>query len=217
MYHYVRPDPGPDDPVGEDLSVSPENFAAQMDYLAKAGFTTMTMQELDEVRQGKIGLPKHPIVLTFDDGYRDFYTTVYPILKKHHFKATSFIITGFVGNPQYVTWDMIAEMQRSGLVEFGCHTVTHLDLSTLSLADAQHQILDAQKTLEQHLGEPILDFAYPSGEYDAQTLQVLQQGGFQSAVTTAYGWAQAGDASLELPRVRVHGAVTLAAYEAMLQ
>ena len=73
MYHYIRPDPGKADSIGEDLSVSPEHFAAQMDYLAKHHFTTLTLAELADVRAKRLALPVNPIVLTFDDGYRDFY------------------------------------------------------------------------------------------------------------------------------------------------
>lgn len=74
MYHYIRPDPGPDDPVGQGLSVSPELFAEHLAYLAEQGYSTITMAELADAWQGRRSLPSKPIVLTFDDGYRDFYT-----------------------------------------------------------------------------------------------------------------------------------------------
>lgn len=217
MYHYVRPSPGPSDPIGVDLSVPPKDFEEQMAWLSLSGFTTLTMHEFDEVRAGKIGLPKKPIVLTFDDGYRDFYTSVFPLLKKYHLKATAFIITGFVGQPNYMTWDMIEEIDKSGLVDVGGHTVTHPDLAQLSNAEATDQIVKCKTALEQHLGHPIYDFAYPSGDYSSATVQILQQAGFQTAVTTENRWARASDPLLELPRVRVHGQVTIDEYKAMLQ
>ncbi len=74
MYHYIHPDPGPDDPVGQGLSVSPELFADPLAYLAEQGYSTITMAELADAWQGRRSLPSKPIVLTFDDGYRDFYT-----------------------------------------------------------------------------------------------------------------------------------------------
>lgn len=217
MYHYVRPSPGPSDPIGVDLSVPPQAFEQQMAWLALSGYTTMTMHEFDEVRAGKIGLPEKPIILTFDDGYRDFYTSVFPVLKKYHLKATSFVITGFVGEPAYMTWDMIKEIDRSGLVEVGAHTVTHLDLSALSDAEATSQIVNCKAALEQHLGHPVDDFAYPSGKYTSATLEILQKAGFQTAVTTQNRWTRASDPLLELPRVRVHGQVTIGEFKAMLQ
>lgn len=217
MYHYVRPSPGPSDPIGVDLSVPPQNFEEQIAWLVASGFNTMTMRELEEVRAGKIGLPPKPIVLTFDDGYRDFYTSVFPLLKKYHLKATAFIITGFVGQPAYMTWGMIEQIDKSGLVDVGAHTVTHLDLAQLSTAEQTEQIDNCQKALEQHLGHTVYDFAYPSGDYNSTTLRILQQAGFQTAVTTQNRWSQATDPPLQLPRVRVHGQVTLFEYKAMLQ
>jgi len=217
MYHYVRPSPGPSDPIGVDLSVPPQDFEEQIAWLVSSGFNTMTMRELEEVRAGKIGLPPKPIVLTFDDGYRDFYTSVFPLLKKYHLKATAFIITGFVGQPAYMTWSMIDAIDKSGLVDVGAHTVTHPDLAQLSTAEQTEQIDNCQKALEQHLGHPVYDFAYPSGDYNSTTLEILQRAGFQTAVTTQNRWSQATDPSLQLPRVRVHGQVTLVEYKAMLQ
>ena len=217
MYHYVRPDPGKNDPVGEDLSVSPGNFQAQMAWLARNGYHTMTVGELNRVRRHEIGLPTKPIALTFDDGYRDFYTAAYPVLKQYGFKATLFVITGFLGQPQYVTWDMVTEMDRSGLIEMGAHTVTHRDLPSLSAAAARNEIFDSKQTLETRLGHPVVSFNYPSGRYDDAVVALVKQAGYQIAVTTQGGWARATENALLLPRVRVHGAVTLAAFAGMLQ
>lgn len=217
MYHYIRPDPGKNDPIGEDLSVSPDHFQAQMAWLAQNGYHTMTVSELNQVRNHQIGLPTKPIVLTFDDGYRDFYTAAYPVLKQYGFKATLFVITGVVDQPPYVTWDMIKEMDRSGLIEMGAHTVTHRDLPSLSAADARQEIFESKQTLETRLGHPVVSFNYPSGRYDDAVVALVKQAGYQIAVTTQGGWARATEDSLLLPRVRVHGAVTQAAFTGMLE
>ncbi|HET7034249.1 MAG TPA: polysaccharide deacetylase family protein [Thermomicrobiaceae bacterium] len=205
MYHYVRPDPGPGDPAGEDLSVTPEDFAAEMDYLAAQHYTTMTLGELEVVRERRAPLPARPVVLTFDDGYRDFYTDAWPVLRRHHFKATIFVITGVVGSERYLSWDMIRELDGSGLIEVGSHTVDHPELPALSDAQARAEIVDSKKTLEEHLGHPVVAFSYPAGHYTQREVDDVRQAGYGCAVTTRGAFARAGDPALELPRFRIHG------------
>src|SRR5690606_25975578 len=163
MYHYVRPDPGPGDPIGRDLSVSPEAFAAQMAWLAEAGFTTLTLGELAAVRANQLALPPQPLVLTFDDGYRDFYEHAWPVLEHQGVKATVFAITGVVDHPPYLTWDMLTALHESGLIEIASHTVTHRELPTLSAAEMEHELRQSKQDLESRLGLPVASFSYPVG------------------------------------------------------
>lgn len=217
MYHYVRPEPGANDPIGQDLSVSPEHFAEQMAWLAAQGYTTLTISELEAARQGEIGLPPKPVVLTFDDGYRDFYTAAFPLLKRYGFKATVFVVTGFVDQPRYVTWDMLGEMDRSGLVEIGSHTVSHVELPSLSDAQATRELTESKQALERHLGHPVPSFCYPSGRVNDHTVALVKAAGYDIAVTTQFGWSKATQDSLLLPRVRIHGSETLAQFQAALK
>ncbi len=209
MYHYIRPSPGPSDPVGEDLSVSPRMFAAQMQYLASHGYHPITLAQLALARAHRFALPPRPIVLSFDDGYRDFYTTAWPILRRHHFASVLFVITSRVGWPLYVTWEQLEWMERSGLVEVGDHTVHHDDLPSLTYSEARAEILDARRAIEQHLRHPAVSFSYPGGRYDSQDVQILRGAGFRVAVTTIYGYAEPTDDPLLLPRVRIHGSTSL--------
>ena len=216
MYHYIRPDPGHGDPIGQDLSVTPEQFAEQTKYLADHHFTTMTMAELADVRAGRLALPANPIVLTFDDGYQDFYTHAWPLLREHGFKATSFIVTAVVGQPPYVTWEMIDEMQQSGLIEFGSHTVTHKELPFLSDGQAKQEIEQSKQPLEAHLGHPVRSFSYPVGRFSDRDVELVRSTGYEIAVTTMGGHAKSDQDPLRLPRVRIHGTTTLSQFGAML-
>jgi peptidoglycan/xylan/chitin deacetylase (PgdA/CDA1 family) len=209
MYHYVRPDPGPDDPIGRNLSVSPETFDAQMSHLAHNGFTTMTMGDLADVRAGRKPLPPKPVVLTLDDGYRDFYTHAWPVLQKYGIKATSFIITDWVDQPHYVTWQMIDEMAASGLIEFGSHTRDHKELPRLRDDHAGDEIVESKKTLEAHLGQAVRSFCYPAGKFTPQDAELVSRAGYEIAVTTEPGFAKADDSSVLLPKVRINGSTTL--------
>src|SRR5205085_6242065 len=132
--------------------VTPKAFAQQMAYLVSGGYTTVTLDDvIQAVLTGK-ALPQRPVVLTFDDGYEDFYTAAFPVLEQDGLKATSFIITGRVGMSDYLTWDQMKAMQASGLVQFESHTVHHVDMSQISLVRAQKELTDSKVALEEHLG-----------------------------------------------------------------
>ena len=205
MYHYVRVVTDPKDRLGINLSVKPDLFAAQMQYLADNGYTTLTMGEVHAILAGQMPLPERPIALTFDDGYRDFYTAAWPVLRQHGFKATSYVISGFIGWDAYMTWPMLKELDASGQVEIGAHTVDHADLKAMSAPRRAQEINGSKLALEEGLGHPVTAFCYPSGKYDAGVVALVRQAGFLTATTVEYGTKQNLQWAFELPRVRVTG------------
>lgn len=216
MYHYIRPMPGPNDPVGQDLTVTPRRFAQQLAYLVSHGYHTITLEDLSLARAHKYALPRHPVVLTFDDGYEDFYTTAWPLLRRYYFRATIFVITGFVGRHNYLTWREIKQLDSTGMVEIGSHTVDHLDLTTLSLPAARYQLVQSRRELANKLRHPVDSFSYPGGKFNSQVVELVREAGYRSAVTTLYGWATSQVDPLALPRVRIHGSTTLAEFAHLL-
>ncbi|MFN8539887.1 MAG: polysaccharide deacetylase family protein [Thermomicrobiales bacterium] len=216
MYHYVRTVTDPSDTVGINLSVTPEKFAAQMQYLADNGYTTLTMAEVYAILAGAQPLPPKPVALTFDDGYRDFYTAAWPVLKKHNFKATSYIITSVIGWEQYMTWAMLQELDATGQVEIGSHTRTHPDLRGMTKEKRWDEIIGSKAILEEGLGHPVVSFCYPAGYYNADALADVKRAGYQTAVTTAYGIKQNVQGAFEMPRVRVNGPDSLSVWAGKL-
>jgi peptidoglycan/xylan/chitin deacetylase (PgdA/CDA1 family) len=105
MYHYIREYHFSKDPTGNQLSVSPNSFDQQMQYLVSHGYTPISLDTMYGILSGKASVAGKPIVLTFDDGYIDFYANAYPILKKYGFHAVSFVPTRFVGRPEYVSME----------------------------------------------------------------------------------------------------------------
>ncbi len=205
MYHYIRVNPWPSDKVGFSLSVTPYDFASQLDWLQNHGYHTISLDELGANLLYGTSLPSKPIVLTFDDGYRDFYTAAYPELKKRNLKALNFVITGFVGLPQYLTWNEITEMSKSGLITFGAHTVNHVAMTYLSDENDLQELTKSKQDLEAHLHYPINWFAYPFGNSDSRTAFLVKQAGFLGAFTTKPGTAQTTDTLFLQPRVRIGG------------
>jgi peptidoglycan/xylan/chitin deacetylase (PgdA/CDA1 family) len=215
MYHYIRINPNPRDTLGFNLSVTPDDFAHQLDWLAQNGYHPVDLADLRAYLAGYHALPDRPIILTFDDGYRDMYTSAFPLLRAHHFKAVSYIVSGFLGAPPSVTADMVREMDANG-IEIGAHTVSHADLTALSPSDLHHEVFDSKASLEALLGHPVLDFCYPYGKVNAGVAATVQAAGFESATTTQPGVGHMVGDRFYWPRVRVNGGESLAAVVASL-
>lgn len=204
MYHYIRVNPDPNDKLGFNLSVTPADFAQQMDWLAANGYHPIDFDDLRGYLLGSGGLPERPVVLTFDDGYRDLYTTAYPVLRAHRFKAVSYVVSGFVGSPVSVTAEQVLEMDANG-VQIGAHTVSHADLTALSGGNLWHEVYDSRAALEGLLGHPVLDFCYPSGRVNDAVVRAVQAAGFQTATTTQPGVVHSAGDRFLWTRVRVSG------------
>lgn len=205
MYHYIRVVNDPKDQVGINLSVTPAAFAAQMQYLADRGYTTLTMREVHAILAGERPLPPKPIALTFDDGYRDFYTAAWPILQRHGFKATNYVVTNFIGWDAYMTWPMLQELDASGQIEIGAHTRSHGDLRSQKPERRWDEIAGSKAILEEGLGRPVTTFCYPAGFYNDAALADVKRARFLTAVTTQAGTKQNLQWAYALPRIRVNG------------
>jgi peptidoglycan/xylan/chitin deacetylase (PgdA/CDA1 family) len=208
MYHYIRVNPDPADRLGFNLSVTPVDFARQMDWLAASGYHPIDFDDLRGYLLGGGDLPDRPVVLTFDDGYRDLYTAAYPVLRAHHFKAVAYIVSGFVNSPVNVTADQVLEMDANG-IQIGAHTVSHADLTKLSGAGLWHEVADSKASLEGLLGHPVLDFCYPSGRFDDRVVRAVQAAGFLTATTTQPGLVHSAGDRFTWTRVRVSGGESL--------
>ncbi len=209
MYHHIRINPRPQDRVWVSLNVTSEQLDAQLNYLATHNYHVITLDDLYNALTKGGALPENPIILSFDDGYRNFYDNAYPILKKHNMKAIEFIITAVEGANAYLTWDQISEMYKSGLVEFGAHTQHHPNLPDLSTTMINNEITLSKSDLESHLGKPIKWFAYPYGGYNNYIENEVQKAGYLGAVSTIYGGVQSKDKLYLLPRIGVSGAFSL--------
>jgi peptidoglycan/xylan/chitin deacetylase (PgdA/CDA1 family) len=211
MYHYVSVPPPDADKYRLDLSVTPANFDAQMEYLASEGYHPVRLSDVAEfLRNGK-PLPINPIVLTFDDGYLDNHQYALPILKKYKFPATFFIIAQIVDDkkPGYMTWNQIEDLAIEGM-EIGSHSMTHPDLKDKPRVFQTSEIAGSKLVIESRIGTPIKSFSFPAGKYDAQTIQLLRAAGYLAAVTTEpQGAKQSADAVFELQRIRVRGSHSL--------
>ncbi len=204
MYHYIRINPDPDDILGDSLSVTPAEFAAQIELLTRYGYRGVTFAQLLAYFKDNVPLPPRPVILTFDDGYRDFYTDAYPVLRQYGQPATVFLVTGFLDWPQYLTREQVVEMAAAG-IEFGGHTAHHVDTRGMDEELAAVEIVESKRELETLLGKPLLAFSYPNGGYTSWAIGQVEAAGYQAAVTTQYGMWHSQSDLLALSRVRVAG------------
>lgn len=216
-YHYVGNNPNPKDLQRNALSISPDKFAEQMKYLKDNGFTSISYDTLYAALRKQATLPSKPIILTFDDGYIDFYYNAYNILRQHGLSATVFVPTGLVGQPSYLTWDMIKEMYSSGLIKYGAHSVHHYHLASLSSDSAFSEIMDSKKALQDALGIPINIMAYPYGETNGGVVSLVQKAGYIGAIGTWASKLQSEGTIYNSPRLRISGSIDIASFASLLQ
>ncbi|HEV7466520.1 MAG TPA: polysaccharide deacetylase family protein [Candidatus Dormibacteraeota bacterium] len=209
MYHYVRVNPVRQDRLGDSLSVTPRDFAAQMALLHHAGVTTVTLDDVVTALGGGRPLPPRAVVLTFDDGYRDFSTAAVPVLRAHGFRATVFVVSGFLGRPGYMTADDVVAAAGAGMT-IGAHTVHHVQLTRIPVGLARVEIEVSRRQLEQLSGQPVNDFAYPYGDTSRTVQAMVASAGFHDAVTTVFGASEEPRQQLTLSRVRIEGGDSLA-------
>ncbi|MDU2064992.1 MAG: polysaccharide deacetylase family protein [Sporomusaceae bacterium] len=187
------------------LTVSSSEFEAQMAYLADHGYQTITPDELADYLQLGKPLPRKPILITMDDGYEDNYQVAYPILQRYQAKATIFIITDFVGRyDRYLTWEQIAQMSAHD-IDFESHTLSHVDLATVSPTEAQKQLTASKAALEWHLGRPVNYLAYPGGEYSQQIIDMTKAAGYRAAFTVHFGRDRIHSTLYTLNRIPIFG------------
>lgn len=211
LYHSVSRDPpGWIAPV----TVSPDDFEEQLDRIADSGRTVVPLSRLVSALHGGPRLPPRCAVLTFDEGFADFYWTVAPQLTARGLPATLYVTTGAVHTPgatrdgsllppaPMLTWRQIATLDACG-VEIGGHTVTHPQLDTLPAAWVRNEVTESKRRLEDVLGHPVSAFAYPHGYSSATVRREVREAGWTSAAAVENAFSSAADDPLRIARLTV--------------
>lgn len=213
-YHYIGNNPNPKDKARDALEVTPDKFEEQMQYLSSNGFTPISLDTLYAIFTNQNRRPAKAIVLTFDDGYIDFYTTAFPILKRFNFHAVSFIPTGLIGGGYYMNWSQIKEIQSSGLITFEDHTVTHSNLASLSYSAALKQMVDSKNLLALQTGYPVNFIAYPYGINNNLVQKAVKEAGFLGGLGTWIG--KSAGMGMNMPRIKVSGIWSISEFASRL-
>jgi peptidoglycan/xylan/chitin deacetylase (PgdA/CDA1 family) len=171
--------------------VRPEQFDALLGSLRSAGYEGISFDQYLAHRRGEGTLPRKPILLTFDDGYRSNAEVAVPILRKHGFSATIFVVPGRFGGwnewdaedvqEPLLTVDEIRELRDQGF-HFGSHTMTHVRLTAATPDVALRQLRESREALEALLGEPVRTICYPWAQHDATVRALAREAGYECGV-----------------------------------
>ena len=208
-YHQITPEPHP---AFAKYAITPTQLETQLQWLSDNGYVSVHLEHI--FGDAPLELPDKPIVLTFDDGFADCVEFGVPLLQRHSFTATFFLVSGLLG--QTSRW-LVAErgleyrlMDRSAAralldwgFECGAHGMNHLRLATLSAAERLHELRDARTVLEDTLGCEICHVAYPFGSFNAAVRNLAESCGYRSAVTVQHGIALTADDPFTLKRIHV--------------
>jgi peptidoglycan/xylan/chitin deacetylase (PgdA/CDA1 family) len=211
-----------------EWTVTPSLFADQMRYLADNGYRSITVNELVErAFEKREALDPRSVVITFDDGFADFYTHALPLLRRHSHSATVFVTTGYVGRTSLwlarqgegqrpmLTWSQIAELGEVGM-ECGSHGHEHPELDAVPAARAWSDLTQSREALEAVVG-PVSSFAYPHGYYTRRLQRQVARAGFSSACAVKDALSSTEDDRFALARAIVRGGTSLEAFERIVR
>jgi peptidoglycan/xylan/chitin deacetylase (PgdA/CDA1 family) len=202
MFHYVEYVKDIKDVIRLKLDINPYIFEKELATLKDNNYETYFVKDIPDILAGNIYYSPKSIVLTFDDGYQDFYTDVYPLLKKYQMRATVFIINDYLGRHGFLNKEEVIELSHSGLVEIAAHTLDHAYLKNIASSAARIEIFESKKQLEGLIGIPVSSFAYPYGAFDQQAVDLVKEASFSAAVSVIPGVFHNEDDLFYLSRIR---------------
>lgn len=199
MYHVIANAPAT--AQLPELFVDPRTFSAQMDWLARNGYGAVSLNQVYDAwfKGGK--LPEKPIVVSFDDGYRGDFVYARPTLRRLRWPGDLNLLVKNLGGE--LSDSMVEQLINDGW-EIDAHTISHLDLTTLSGSRLRREVAGSRSILERLFHQPVNFFCYPAGKFDAATIRAARDAGYLGATTELPGDASKGD-MYELHRIRVDG------------
>ncbi len=202
---------------GNGINISTQVFSAQMDYLQKNGYTSVSLDQIAAALRGQATLPPKPVALTFDDGWAHVYTNAVPVLQSHGFRATFFVLAGYSNghSPTFLSWEQIKSLRAAGMW-IGVHSFTHPVLSRLNAAGLRREIVDAKTEIEKNGGGPVTVFAYPYGALSPRVVQAVQDAGYVAAVAISPRIQQRSDQIYRLNRITMSNGISMSLFERYL-
>jgi peptidoglycan/xylan/chitin deacetylase (PgdA/CDA1 family) len=210
LYHRIDTSP-----INSQYYVPPEKFDEEMKLLHDWGYTTITTELLIKAINEGADLPPRPILITFDDGHLNNYTTAFPIMQKYGFTGVLYIVANYMGADQYMNVDQIKEMASAGW-EVGSHSVNHIDLTSLEPERQRYEVVESRAILEVKLGVPVLTIAYPFGVSNSSVIDYAHFAGYIGGMSLGYTHNQGNSNLYTLQRRDVQGKYDVKQFAAFL-
>ncbi len=190
VYHSVRPHIEGESAEQEMFDVTPELLREHIKYLKQEGFTTISFETLGKYFDGETVLPPKPVILSFDDSWRNQYAYAFPLLKEYGVTGTFYVFTNSLDHGNHLSWNETREMQKAGM-EIGSHTKFHPYLDDITdPMELKKEIADSKTILEESIGVPITSFAYPFGEHGTSSIEEVKRAGYKTARSLRKGTVQ---------------------------
>ncbi|MDT8303935.1 MAG: polysaccharide deacetylase family protein [Sedimentisphaerales bacterium] len=203
------------DNSGSVISTSPTKFESQMKYLHDKHFNVISLNKIVKCIYERQTFPPKSVVITFDDGVKNFYSTAYPVLKEYGFTATVFLVPGYCGrNNQWdgqpkeipvmdlLNWEEIREMADNS-IDFGAHTMNHANLSRLLADQAREEIVNSKQVIQKYLKKDVLLFAYPYGRLTNEIKDIVKNN-FSGACSVKLDFVSLKSDIYTLPRIDMY-------------
>lgn len=191
--------------------VKPEDFEKQMNWFYKNNWKSFTITEITKLDK----IPEKSFIITFDDGFEDNFTNAFPILQKYNFKATIYLVPNQKANhweekntsilSNLLNNEQILQMQNSGLIEFGSHTLSHVNLSTIIDEQLINELRESKKEVENITKKDCEAFAYPYGKFDDKIVQAVKNAGYKNATVVKRGLFEQNDDVFTIKRIGILG------------
>lgn len=209
MYHSISEHIGKE--KHNKWRVKPEDFEKQMKWFYDNNWNSFTISEIVKLDE----IPYKSFVITFDDGFEDNYINALPILKKYNFKATIYLVPNQKSNyweikntsvlSNLLTNTQILEMQNSGLIEFGSHTLSHINLSTIDDIQLENELSKSKMEVENITKKECEAFAYPYGKFDDKIVEFTKKAGYSNSTVVKRGLFNKGDDIFTIKRIGILG------------
>jgi len=212
MYHVIgAPPAGAPYP---ELYVARRDLVRQVAWLARHRFHAVTLRQVYDYWRFGYWLPPHPVVLSFDDGYRGDYTAALPILARHHWVG---VLNLAVHNEDGALWPWEIRRLVANRWEIDAHTINHVDLTKLDPAGLRYEVLGSRQVIRRQFHVPVQFFCYPSGRFNSRVIAAVRAAGFLGATTVNYGPASPSDGWYTLNRMRIDGSDGLLGFASKLR
>ena len=203
MYHYVDDIPVPS-------AINPDLFKKEMVFI-KDNCNPIFISDLIEYVERRKTLPHNSVLITFDDGTADFYSNGFPIIEELKIPIILYITTGYIGsympslshNWRYkmLEWNEVKEISQCENIEIGAHSVTHPRFNLISNGEIRYEVVKSKDVLEEQIGKPVVHFSYPKGYTNDEIIEIVEDAGYKTAVTSDHGYAKVGDNLYTLSRI----------------